>query len=341
MSDYKTIKLRSDTLSAWAARNPVLRNRELAYAVDAQGMIRFKRGDGVTAWNSLPWVTNVAAENPEYTNYFHNWYWANPINQRGLALYSGAGPTIDRWNASTNMQVQIISNGIRLTTVGGVGRLSQVIEHPYRITARRVTVSVDIISAATDRFAIYFAYGSNYGQSTSGAFIEEDNVGIKSFSLLVPGFADTEGNLALCLRAANAASSVGIRSIKMEIGNRSTLLADSIAETSEQENICRRFLIPLAENSRYRMSSYGLNTMDFLIPITNNMRAIPTIEDTSLLSIRTLNATPISGITISNISVIRKDPAILVRVTTEGNHGLTDGILYISGKTYLNAELSM
>lgn len=341
MSDYKTIKLRSDTQSAWEAKNPVLRDRELAYAVDAQGMIRFKRGDGVTAWNSLPWVTNVAAENPEYTNYLHNWYWANPINQRGLALYTGAGSTIDRWKASKNMQVESISNGIRLTTVGGSGILHQVIEQPHRITARRITVSVDIMSAATDKFAIYFAYGANFAQSSTGVFIKEGDKGIKSFSLVVPGYGDTAGNLALCIRAGNGEASVGIRSIKMEIGDRSTLLADSIAETSEQENICRRFLIPLASDSRYRMLSYGLNTMDFLIPITNNMRAIPTIEDKSFLSIRNLNATPISNITISNISVIRKDPAILVRVTTEGNHGLTDGLLYISDKTYLNAELSM
>lgn len=341
MSDYKTIKLRSDTLSAWAARNPVLRDRELAYATDAQGMIRFKRGDGVTAWNSLPWVTNVAAENPEYTNYLHNWYWVNPVNQRGLFTYTGAGPTIDRWKASANMQVQRISGGVRLTTVGGSGYLSQVIEQPYRITARRMTVSADVISAATDRFSIYFAYGSNFAQTSAGVFINEGDTGIKSFSLVVPGYSDTGENLALCFRAANAGASVGIRAIKMEVGNRSTLLADSIAETSEQENICRRFLIPLAENSRYRMSSYGLNTMDFLIPITNNMRVIPTIEDTSLLSIRSLSAAPISNITISNISVLRKDPAILVRVTTEGDHGLTDGILYTSGKTYLNAELSM
>lgn len=341
MSDYKTIKLRSDTLSAWAARNPVLRDRELAYATDAQGMIRFKRGDGVTAWNSLPWVTNVAAENPEYTNYLHNWYWANPINQRGLALYSGAGPTIDRWKASASMQVESINNGRKLTTIGAPGTIIQVIEQPYRISLRKITVSLDIISAATDKFTAFFAYGSNFQYNTTGIYINEGETGIKAFTVTLPSYGDMAGNLAFCIRGTQAGISVSIRSLKLEVGNRSTLLADSIAETSEQENICRRFLIPLAENSRYRMSSYGLNTMDFLIPITNNMRAIPTIEDTSLLSIRTLNATPISGITISNISVIRKDPAILVRVTTEGNHGLTDGILYTSGKTYLNAELSM
>lgn len=341
MSDYKTIKLRSDTLSAWAARNPVLRDRELAYAVDAQGMIRFKRGDGVTAWNSLPWVTNVAAENPEYTNYLHNWYWANPINQRGFALYSGAGPTIDRWKASANMQVESINNGRKLTTIGAPGTITQVIEQPYRLSLREVTISLDIISPATDKFTVFFVYGSNFQYNTSGVFINEGDTGIKTFTVTLPSYSDMGGNLAFRIRGTQGGISVSIRSLKLEIGNRSTLLADSIAETSEQENICRRFLITLAKNSRYRMSSYGLNTMDFLIPITNNMRAIPTIEDTSLLSIRNLSAAPISGITISNISVIRKDPAILVRVTTEGNHGLTDGILYISGKTYLNAELSM
>lgn len=341
MSDYKVIKLRSDSVSAWAAANPVLQNRELAYAIDGNGMARFKRGDGVTAWNSLPWITNVAAENPDYPNYLHNWYFANPVNQRGASSYTGPGPTIDRWKASSNMTVERISNGIRLTTGSGAGSFSQAIEQPFRITARQVTVSVDIISAATANFSMYFAYGENFANTTSGVIVQEGATGIKSFTVTVPGYDATGNNLALVIRGGTAAATIGLRAIKLELGNRCTLTNDSIAEYTEQENICRRFLIPLAKDTRYRAEYIGSTTLQFLIPVTNYMRVAPTIEDTSALSIRTLSAST-TGVSIASVSVLRRDPAILISVNTgDSPHGLSDGLLYITTATYLNAELMM
>ena len=32
-------------------------------------------------------------------NLLHNWYFGNPVNQRGKTVYSGAGFTVDRWQA--------------------------------------------------------------------------------------------------------------------------------------------------------------------------------------------------------------------------------------------------
>lgn len=341
MSDYKTIKIRSDSVSAWAAANPVLQNRELAYAVDSNGMARFKRGDGVTAWNSLPWITNIAAENPDYQNFLHNWYFVNPINQRGESSYTGPGPTIDRWKASSNMTLDKISGGIRLTTGNNAGIISQAIEQPFRITARTVTVSLDIITAATGRFSVYFVYGENYSYNTSGVYINEGETGIKSFTLTVPGYDVVGNNLALAIRGTTGGISIVIRAVKLELGNRCTLTRDSIAEYAEQESICRRFLIPLAKDTRYRATYISTKTLDFLIPITDPMRIVPTIEDTSLLSLRTLSAMTISGVTISSVSILRKDPAILVRVETNVAHEQNDALLYVYDPTFLNAELSI
>lgn len=49
------IQLRGDTAANWSAVNPVLAQRELAIEFDS-GVVRFKVGDGVTAWNSLPYA---------------------------------------------------------------------------------------------------------------------------------------------------------------------------------------------------------------------------------------------------------------------------------------------
>ncbi len=46
------ILLRRDTESGWATKNPILGPGELGYEI---GTGRLKVGDGVTAWNSLPY----------------------------------------------------------------------------------------------------------------------------------------------------------------------------------------------------------------------------------------------------------------------------------------------
>lgn len=47
-----TIQLRGGTAADWTADNPVLAEREMALETDT-GL--FKIGNGVTAWNSLPY----------------------------------------------------------------------------------------------------------------------------------------------------------------------------------------------------------------------------------------------------------------------------------------------
>ena len=54
MSRFKTIKIRRDTASSWMAVNPVLSNGEGGLETDTD---KLKYGDGVTPWNSLPYLT--------------------------------------------------------------------------------------------------------------------------------------------------------------------------------------------------------------------------------------------------------------------------------------------
>lgn len=48
------IQLRGDTAAAWALANPVLAQREFALETDTN---KTKIGDGVTAWNALPYAS--------------------------------------------------------------------------------------------------------------------------------------------------------------------------------------------------------------------------------------------------------------------------------------------
>lgn len=50
-----TIKLRGDTATNWTSNNPVLALREPGVEIDTS---KIKIGDGVTAWNSLGYITD-------------------------------------------------------------------------------------------------------------------------------------------------------------------------------------------------------------------------------------------------------------------------------------------
>jgi Major tropism determinant N-terminal domain len=50
-----TFLLRRDVAADWAIKNPILREGEMGQEV---GTNRFKLGDGLNAWNDLPYFTN-------------------------------------------------------------------------------------------------------------------------------------------------------------------------------------------------------------------------------------------------------------------------------------------
>ena len=53
--NYVRVKNRKDTHESWAAFNPILLDGELII-VEKDGQIKFKLGDGVTAYNDLSFI---------------------------------------------------------------------------------------------------------------------------------------------------------------------------------------------------------------------------------------------------------------------------------------------
>ena len=50
------IQIRRDTKARWADLNPILAAGEMGFEIDNN---RLKIGNGITAWNSLPYVTET------------------------------------------------------------------------------------------------------------------------------------------------------------------------------------------------------------------------------------------------------------------------------------------
>lgn len=276
-------------------------------------------------------------------NLLDNWDFKNPVNQRKQSTYlntSASISTIDRWIAGANMRVELISPGIRLTALtSNYRRFSQRIERSERMTAQTVTVSLDVIEA-TGGFSVYFIYGSSFEKNTSGMTIDAGFSGIKSFTVTLPGYSDTAGNLALMISSRTDADvSITIRTVMLEMGSVSTLKPNAVSHYGEQESLCKRFLIPISKDQRFRAVGVFPSALQFTIPIPQTLRVMPSIENIAAFALKTLSAADIPGVAISNIEMLRMDTALLVRVTTSAPHGLTDALLYLNEATFLNAEM--
>lgn len=70
----------------------------------------YEAGDNISITGRII-TTKAFPCNPKLTD---NWYFGNPVNQRGQTSYAGAGYTIDRWKLDVGESV-IIDNGLTLT----------------------------------------------------------------------------------------------------------------------------------------------------------------------------------------------------------------------------------
>lgn len=78
-------------------------------------------------------------------NLLDNWYFGNPVNQRGQTEYTGAGYTIDRWKTNNaNQALALDTDGISYEAAAQ-GQLSEWLEVPFEsIAGKTITISAII-----------------------------------------------------------------------------------------------------------------------------------------------------------------------------------------------------
>ena len=271
-------------------------------------------------------------------NILHNWDFTNPVNQRGETTYlntSAEIPTIDRWRAGANMKVEVVSGGIKLTGQSTIYRsFRQTIEAPQRLAGKRVTVSLNVL-ACTGKFSSYFIQGSG---NTGGAIIDAGFTGIRKYTVTLGSASDIGNTLKFHIgNSSEPDVSMTLASAKLEIGDVGTLKDTDVADYTEQEMICQHYLVPIPAAQRFRLAAYTSDVLQFHITTPQRMRALPTIEDPSVMTLKTIGLTN-SNVSINSIEMLRRDPDVFLRVNAPG-HGLTDCVLYANSATFLNAEL--
>lgn len=156
------------------------------------------------------WLTNP--------NLLENWFFSNPVDQKGATLYSGAKYTIDRWkmNSSTG-EVAYFPNNKDSGLSVYFGTNFTVFYQPLESwPTGTVTLSALITDVSGDvRLALY----------VDGALhnFKQTNITATGLVTLTADIPDGASSVWFCVRNGTGQNSVVIKAVKMEIGPVSTL----------------------------------------------------------------------------------------------------------------------
>lgn len=189
---------------------------------------------------------------PRFTvnpNLLDNWYFANPVNQRGQTSYTAVGYTVDRWNLYTDGGSTTISTGyLDIYSTKQYGAyLAQKIDPELAKALAGKTVTYSVLAADGDT-----AFSANINKS--GAYLDSFTIEPNAVSCKTWTFP-TDSTDVVFNFAGNAAGHVRPIAAKLELGPAQTLahlengswVLNEIPDYGGQLARCQRYYINSAK----------------------------------------------------------------------------------------------
>ena len=288
-------------------------------------------------------------------NLLDNWYFGNPVNQRGQTEYDGVGAypyAFDRWIARGSV-LTLVDGGVEIGTGGAQVNniaLQTSIENTENLVGKKVTISFLISenNATNDTYVGIF-YGASSVNMTlwalRSAAIPAGATGLFSATGVLPDMG-THKAMNPCLRVQGTQSgSLKVTAAKLEIGEGQTLahqdengnwVLNEIPDYAEELAKCQRYQVIMSGLARYRTILVQANSLDFYIPTPVTMRAVPAF---SVPTARITSFTSSASFTDATWSVVNINPAGVYLRATKSDHGFTDARADLEGGAIFDANL--
>lgn len=212
-------------------------------------------------------------------NLLDNWYFGNPVNQRGQVTY-GHTPvySIDRWSINNDYAFVDINNGhitIRGNDINGYGGIIQKLEDSVKTALLGKTVTLSVLMKPYTALELA---GKEVCEGADSAF------GLYSFT-----FTGTTNNYVIInakIPVTPGEPIADIIAVKLELGSQQTLahqdadgnwVLNEIPDYGEQLAKCQRYYLSNKQRNAYG-KSVSANTAYTDIPTPVTMRALPVIE---------------------------------------------------------------
>lgn len=290
-------------MAAWIDQQPTTyythqySGEEIDDAVDkirsgaGEGAVRYDQAQTLTPAQQEQAQHNIGTTWPCNPNLLDNWYFGNPVNQRGQTeLASGNWSTyfIDRWVAAApGCAYAITDDGIKISKLPH--QYQQIwLQKMERMEKRTYTLSFFLKDIGL-RSMTFTPQGSDSTEQTlDGGFIV-------SFT--------SEANLKnpvirLLTSASVTVSEVTILAAKLELGPTQTLahregdkwVLNEVPDYGEQLRRCQRYLVYFTKFTSVSGRAANANSCQFVVPIPVTLRDKPVISDTNITNWRVQDA---------------------------------------------------
>lgn len=181
---------------------------------------------------SLPGAAiDAAIQAKPNPNLLDNWYFGNPVNQRGQTSYTGAGYGIDRWRLNGNNTVTITDGSVKFSYVNN----NYIADQPLEYIADGV-YTLSLLFSDNTLKCITCEVVNGTGNNVTPPY--------KGWSLRV------ESKMVRIIYLGNDAMEITIKAVKLELGTQQTLahqyadgnwVLNEIPDYGEQLRRCQRY----------------------------------------------------------------------------------------------------
>lgn len=279
----------------------------------------------------------VAVQGWSSPNLLDDWYFPDPVNQRGQTEYTAAGYTIDRWkNESANGTVTLNNGSVTFSwnraNSSEFAAFVQILDYK-ELVGKVCTWSL-------------LAKGSGFislaaNDAARLAVILTDEPTLYSITAPLATISWLQNRSHYRIVADDLTSLTGeieIFAVKLELGPIQTLahqdaagnwvLNDPPPNKALELTKCQRYQQVLNAGFTCRATITTSSAITFLVPTSVTFRSYPAIAGIGILIVRKTNAENQSGFSFSATNL----GSGYIRITaTKENHGMTDAELFVTG----------
>lgn len=289
------------------------------------------------------------------TNLLDNWYFSDPINQRGLTEYTTKGYTIDRWRInSNNTKLTVNTDYILLDyqKVSGNGVLTQLFNandiDAYPGKKFTLSILAEVVSSATNKFFVQLDNNTNtsYLGKNFNAIINQKV--LYSFTVTIPATYQKNDSLKFTIYNTDSFE-IKIFACKLESGERQTLahkdengnwvLNDPPPNKALELAKCQRYFQQIVSTGAYDNIVFGIcdsnNRGKFTVPLPTTMRSTPTVSFSGSFKIVEAEGAAFTQHDVTNMSVVSVHSGSLTMNVVTSDTNITVG----SKTVLMGAEL--
>lgn len=189
-------------------------------------------------------------------NLLDNWYFGNPINQRGQTSYTGGGYAVDRWKIGDGVTAAVANGALNISYSTPGWNLVEPLDN---MLVPGVTYTLSCIyKASVNPIRLVVAWGDSQFFYNEASPISDDWA-LAQITGTIPADATMSFNQVIVQSIGSSAGNFSLKAIKLELGSQQTLahqengvlVLNEIPDYGEQLRRCQRYYRAIPMYSSY------------------------------------------------------------------------------------------